>query len=118
MRRLGIGARVAREGLVHAGTTLAVDDAPFHVDFAELVNGAAITVYGQSEVMKDLNLAADERQIEVIYEATDAARAALRPILPGSPGIRRTAPIAWIATSSWVATVFTASARRASRAMC
>src|SRR3954469_10036036 len=71
MHRLGIGARVAREGLVHAGTTLAVNDAPFHVDFDELVQGAAITVYGQSEVMKDLNRAADERHLEVIYEASD-----------------------------------------------
>ena len=71
MRRLGIGARVAREGLVHAGTTLAVDGDAFHVDFAELANGASITVYGQSEVMKDLNQAADERHIHVIYEACD-----------------------------------------------
>ena len=71
MHGLGIGARVGREGLVHAGTTLAVNDDPFHVDFSELVNGAAITVYGQSEVMKDLNLAADERQLEVVYEADD-----------------------------------------------
>ena len=70
MHRLGIGARVAREGLVHAGTTLAVNDAPFHVDFDELIKGAAITVYGQSEVMKDLNQAADERHLEVHYEAT------------------------------------------------
>jgi len=71
MHRLGIGARVAREGLVHAGTTLAVNDAPFHVDFDELVRGSAITVYGQSEVMKDLNQAADERKLEVHYEAAD-----------------------------------------------
>jgi len=71
MHRLGLGARVAREGLVHGGTTLAVNDAPFHVDFDELVRGAAITVYGQSEVMKDLNQAADERHLEVIYEAAD-----------------------------------------------
>jgi len=71
MRRLGIGERVGREGMVHAGTTLAVDGDSFHVDFAELANGAAITVYGQSEVMKDLNQAADERHIHVIYEASD-----------------------------------------------
>ena len=71
MHRLGIGARVAREGLVHAGTVLAVNDAPFHVDFDELVPGAAITVYGQSEVMKDLNQAADERHLEVHYEAAN-----------------------------------------------
>jgi p-hydroxybenzoate 3-monooxygenase len=71
MHRLGIGERVAREGLVHGGTTLAVNDAPFHVDFDEYVPGAAITVYGQSEVMKDLNQAADQRHLEVVYEATD-----------------------------------------------
>lgn len=71
MHRLGIGARVSREGLVHAGTTLAVNDAPFHVDFDELIRGAAITVYGQSEVMKDLNRAADERHLEVHYEAAN-----------------------------------------------
>jgi p-hydroxybenzoate 3-monooxygenase len=71
MRRLGLDERVRREGLVHAGTTLAVNNDPFHVDFDELANGAAITVYGQSEVMKDLNLAADARGIDVVYEAAE-----------------------------------------------
>jgi p-hydroxybenzoate 3-monooxygenase len=71
MTQLGIGARVGREGLVHSGTTLAVDGDPFHVDFNELVDGAAITVYGQSEVMKDLNQAADERGLVIHYECTD-----------------------------------------------
>jgi p-hydroxybenzoate 3-monooxygenase len=73
MAQLGIGARVAREGLVHSGTTLAVDGDPFHVDFNELTDGAAITVYGQSEVMKDLNDAADERGIDIHYEAADVS---------------------------------------------
>jgi len=82
MHRLGIGARVAREGLVHAGTTLAVNGDPFHVDFTELANGAAITVYGQSEVMKDLNQAADERDIEVIYGAMDAQPGGLETDAP------------------------------------
>jgi len=71
MQRLGIGERVAREGLVHAGTTLCVDGEPFHVNFSDLTEGGAITVYGQSEVMKDLNLAADQHGIRVIYEAAD-----------------------------------------------
>ena len=71
MKRLGLSERVTREGLVHGGTTLAVNNDPFHVDFDELAVGAAITVYGQSEVMKDLNCAADERGIEVFYEAAD-----------------------------------------------
>src|SRR5690349_22353138 len=68
MHRLGIGARVAREGLVHAGTTLCVEGEPFHVDFADLTDGGAVTVYGQSEVMKDLNDAADRRDIRVVYD--------------------------------------------------
>jgi len=71
MHRLGIGARVSREGLVHAGTTLSVDGDPFHVNFSDLTDGGAVTVYGQSEVMKDLNLSADRRGIKVIYEAAD-----------------------------------------------
>ena len=71
MRELGIGERVDREGLVHAGTTLTINDDPFHIDFAEYLDGAAVTVYGQSEVMKDLDTAADERGIRIVYEARD-----------------------------------------------
>ncbi len=77
MHRLGIGERVAREGLVHAGTTLCIDGSPIHLDFAELTDGGAITVYGQSEVMRDLNTAAAQRGIEVIYDAANAAPAGL-----------------------------------------
>lgn len=73
MHRLGLGERVAREGLVHSGTTLCLDGEPFHVDFAELTEGGAVTVYGQSEVMKDLDKAADERGIRMVYEAADVA---------------------------------------------
>ena len=71
MQKLGIGKRVQREGLVHSGTTLCVDGDPFHLDFADLTDGGAVTVYGQSEVMKDLNAAAVRRGITVIYEAAD-----------------------------------------------
>jgi p-hydroxybenzoate 3-monooxygenase len=83
MQRLGLGARVAREGLLHSGTTLCVDGEPFHVDFADLTDGA-VTVYGQSEVMKDLNGAADERGIRIIY---DAAGVALGGLDSDSPSV-------------------------------
>jgi p-hydroxybenzoate 3-monooxygenase len=69
MHELGIGERVAVEGLAHHGTILSVNGIPFRVDFGELLDGAAVTVYGQSEVMKDLNAAADERGIRVEYES-------------------------------------------------
>jgi len=84
MQRLGIGERVAREGLIHTGTSLAVDGRIFHIDLAALTDGAAITVYGQSEVMKDLNAAADRRGLAVVYEAEDASPQALdtrRPVI-------------------------------------
>lgn len=73
MERLGLGARMRREGLVHTGTNLAVDGRLFHIDFAELTGGSTIMVYGQSEVMKDLGDAADERGLKVIYEAADVS---------------------------------------------
>jgi len=82
MHRLGLGARVSQEGLLHAGTTLCVDGDPFHVDFAELTDGGAVTVYGQSEVMKDLNLAADQRGIRILYDAAEVSPRALETDQP------------------------------------
>lgn len=77
MERLGIGARMRREGLVHGGTNLAVDGQIFHIDFAKLTGGSTIMVYGQSEVMRDLGVAADERGLNIVYEAEDVAPQAL-----------------------------------------
>ena len=77
MRRLGIAQRLSRDGLIHRGTTLCVDGEPIHLDFTELTEGGAITVYGQAEVMKDLNDAAAQRGIEVIYEASNVTPAGL-----------------------------------------
>jgi p-hydroxybenzoate 3-monooxygenase len=77
MERLGIGARMRREGLVHGGTNLAVDGRMFHIDFAKLTGGSTIMVYGQSEVMKDLGIAADERGLNIIYESQDVQPQAL-----------------------------------------
>jgi p-hydroxybenzoate 3-monooxygenase len=82
MHQLGVGERVAREGLVHTGTTLCVNGEPFHLDFNDLTDGGAVTVYGQSEVMKDLNNAADRRGIRVLYEADDVAPMDLDSVRP------------------------------------
>ena len=68
MARLGLDARLKREGLAHAGTTLMFDGEMFHIDFAALT-GSPVTVYGQSEVMKDLFDAGDERGLNVVFEA-------------------------------------------------
>ncbi len=76
MERLGVADRLHREGLVHGGTNLAVDGALFHIDFKALTGGA-VTVYGQSEVMKDLHRASDERGVDIRYDAVDVAPHAL-----------------------------------------
>ncbi len=69
MARLGLDARLRREGLVHEGTNLVNEGRMFRVDMSALTNGATVTVYGQSEVMKDLNDAAETRKVPVVYEA-------------------------------------------------
>jgi p-hydroxybenzoate 3-monooxygenase len=43
-----------REGLLHKGTNIAFEGQMFRVDMGALT-GSGIMVYGQSEVMKDLN---------------------------------------------------------------
>lgn len=82
MDELELGGRLHREGLVHGGTNLAFDGNVFHVDMKSLTCGATITIYGQSEVMKDLNDAAAERGLTVIYQARDVALHGLESAWP------------------------------------
>lgn len=77
MERLGLGARMRREGLTHGGANLALDGRMFHIDFASLTAGQTIMVYGQSEVMKDLGIAVDARGLNIVYEAQSVAPQAL-----------------------------------------
>ncbi|NCP19000.1 MAG: 4-hydroxybenzoate 3-monooxygenase [Erythrobacter sp.] len=73
MDRLGLGARLQREGLVHGGTNLSLDGELFHIDMAALTGGRTVTVYGQQEVMHDLFDAADERGVQIIWNADEVA---------------------------------------------
>jgi p-hydroxybenzoate 3-monooxygenase len=50
---LGVGERLAREGLVHRGIFLRHHGALHHVAITDLT-GRSITVYGQQEIVKDL----------------------------------------------------------------
>ncbi|MEM1274129.1 MAG: 4-hydroxybenzoate 3-monooxygenase [Pseudomonadota bacterium] len=54
----GVGARLAREGLPHAGCYLTDDDLMVHIDFKGLT-GKDVVVYGQTEVTADLYQAQD-----------------------------------------------------------
>ena len=72
MRRLGIDARLNAEGLVEGGFNLADGHRRVRVDVAALT-GRSVTVYGQTELTRDLIAAADERGLPVVYEAKDVA---------------------------------------------
>jgi p-hydroxybenzoate 3-monooxygenase len=72
LRRIGCADRLAREGFVHDGTRLATAQGMFRVDFHATV-GRTVTVYGQTEVTRDLYAAADAAGIRVIHEAAGVA---------------------------------------------
>ena len=52
--RPGSATRMEREGLVHHGIACASEGANHRVNFAELVDGRGVVVWGQHEVVKDL----------------------------------------------------------------
>ena len=66
----GLGARMAREGLVHGGIEIAVDGERRRIDLAALT-GKRVTVYGQTEVTKDLVEARLAAGGAIVYEAED-----------------------------------------------
>ncbi len=70
LTRLGVGDRLAREGLVHDGIYLQFAGERHHVDFNELI-GRTVTVYGQQEVVKDLCADHDANGSAVYYDAAE-----------------------------------------------
>ena len=72
MERLGLDARLKAEGLVEQGFNLADGEHMIRIDCAALT-GKTVTVYGQTEITRDLMDAAPARGLEVIYQAGDVA---------------------------------------------
>jgi p-hydroxybenzoate 3-monooxygenase len=68
LAQLGVGDRLAREGLDHTGVYLHFEDKVFHVDMLRLT-GRKITIYGQQEVVKDEIAALHDRGVPVHFEA-------------------------------------------------
>ena len=65
---IGAGESLLQNGLLHTGTYIATDENLFQIDFGKLIN-KKVTVYGQTEVTKDLYALADQKQIPIIHEA-------------------------------------------------
>jgi p-hydroxybenzoate 3-monooxygenase len=54
LRATGLGARLDQQGLEHGGIYLQFAGERHHIDFRELTGGRSVTVYAQTEVVKDL----------------------------------------------------------------
>lgn len=72
MERLGLADRLHAEGLVEEGFNLADGDRLIRIDVAGLT-GKTVTVYGQTEITRDLMDAAPGRGLEIVYGADDVA---------------------------------------------
>ncbi|MCX7522259.1 4-hydroxybenzoate 3-monooxygenase [Microbacterium sp. STN6] len=72
LTELGLGGRLAAEGLVHRGIYLQFAGERHHVDFADLV-GRTVTVYGQQAVVRDLITAHEGAGSRIFYSADDVA---------------------------------------------
>ncbi|MFD2237580.1 4-hydroxybenzoate 3-monooxygenase [Aureimonas populi] len=72
LRRLGVGERMDREGSAHDGAELSFDGERLRIDFHELV-ARRVTVYGQTEVTRDLMEAREASGALTVYGAEDVA---------------------------------------------
>jgi p-hydroxybenzoate 3-monooxygenase len=72
LEEVGVAERLHRDGLVHDGVEIAVDGRRFRVDFRELT-GKTVTVYGQTEVTRDLIAARLAGDGAIIWQAADVA---------------------------------------------
>jgi p-hydroxybenzoate 3-monooxygenase len=70
LHTVGVGDRLAREGLDHTGVYLRFQGRVFHVDMLRLT-GRKITIYGQQEVVKDEIAALLERGIPLHFDVAD-----------------------------------------------
>jgi p-hydroxybenzoate 3-monooxygenase len=84
LRETGVGERMDREGAVHHGIELRFADRGHRIDLTELT-GRVIVVYGQQEVVKDLNRARLDAGGQILFET---AVTGLRDVETAEPKVR------------------------------
>lgn len=72
LRKYGVGDRMDREGFPHDGVNLAYRGRIFRVDFVGLT-GSRVTIYGQTQVQKDLYDARDAAGASMVFEAENVS---------------------------------------------
>ncbi len=71
LRAAGVGERLDKEGMVHGGVNLTFDNRIERIDLEGLTEGKMVTVYGQTEVTRDLYDARDAADGKIVHEADD-----------------------------------------------
>ncbi len=71
MEEVGVAARLHHEGLVHDGIELAFGGARHRIDMKKATGGRTVTIYGQTEVTRDLMEARTAAGLTTVYEADD-----------------------------------------------
>lgn len=71
LHEAGAGERMAREGHVHEGFMLSFGGRAERIDLKGLTGGKTVTVYGQTEVTRDLMAARAASGAQTVYEALD-----------------------------------------------
>ena len=70
LEEAGVAGRLHLEGHPHEGCWFTDDDLMVRIDFAELT-GKTVTVYGQTEVTRDLYAAQDATGTPILHEVSD-----------------------------------------------
>jgi len=73
LEEAGVGERMRAQGLVHEGIELCFGGARHRIDLHGLTGGRHVTVYGQTEVTRDLVDARRAAGCQTVYEAADVA---------------------------------------------
>ncbi len=69
LEEIGVANRLHREGLIHDGIELAFGGARHRIDMKHATSGKTVTIYGQTEVTRDLMDARDAAGLKIIYDA-------------------------------------------------
>ncbi|WP_428879303.1 4-hydroxybenzoate 3-monooxygenase [Acinetobacter baumannii] len=69
LKQAGVDQNLKEKGLPHSGIEILTNGEKHRVDLAALTGGKQVTVYGQTEVTKDLMAAREAEQLTSFYEA-------------------------------------------------
>ena len=70
LETVGVGTRIKKEGFKHEGTVISSEKKSFRISFKEAVN-KNVTIFGQTEVTKDLYEAQESTDAKIIHGVSD-----------------------------------------------